>query len=169
MSALSCSEGLAEYRDWHGVCDTGITDLCIGGMNPGTSCTTDADCQDVLYVSGSEILPSSLYMVQTVKSGLCDPTNENSFSVPLGISTPLWGDIVDVASACPNGPPNGLAEIHDVLAALHKFQNLLCAPIKGRADVDPIVPNRKVDITDVLRISTAPGFPYPFTPPAACP
>jgi len=59
----------------------------------------------------------------------------------------------------------------DVTACLDKFKNAQGAPIKARCDVEPNVPDGKVNITtDVTQILDAfIGYPYPFPGPGTCP
>jgi hypothetical protein len=61
--------------------------------------------------------------------------------------------------------------VYDVTAAVDKFRNKFGAPIKPRADVDPNVPDGKINITsDVTRLVDAfAGDPYPFSGPGTCP
>ena len=48
---------------------------------------------------------------------------------------------------------------------LRKFSNLPGAPLKARADLEPALPDRRINITDVLAVIQGfVGGSYPFDP-----
>jgi hypothetical protein len=58
----------------------------------------------------------------------------------------------------------------DIAANADKFKDVPTAIILARADVNPAVPNERVDIADVANIVDAfKNLAYPFPGPAACP
>ena len=138
----------------------------------------DQYCHDfgsvgLLHVSDCEIVPEATYTVQAVAC-VADPGNETNYSDPLVITTSRWGDICglwDSENVRWSGPDGSIDVTLDVTACLEKFKNVLGAPIKARADVDPNVPDWKVNIsTDVTQILDAfKGYPYPFPGPGTCP
>ena len=125
----------------------------------------------VLHISDSHIVPSSVYEVRAIDC-TCDTTDLANLSPPKTISTsPVWGDLVQDCTACPCLPPEGSVDITtDVAATLNKFQNLSCAPITARADVEPMIPDQEINISDVTFVLNAfAGFRYPFGAPVGCP
>jgi len=121
----------------------------------------------LMHVTDREIVPGATYNVQAIDC-TADPGNEANYSDPLPINTSSWGNIcgpwdVDHWSA----PDESVDVTVDVTACLDKFKNAFGAPIKARADVDPDVPEWKINIsTDVTRILDAfRGQPYPFDGP----
>ncbi|MBI2452070.1 hypothetical protein HYV50_03250 [Candidatus Pacearchaeota archaeon] len=125
-----------------------------------------------IYVGGEEIIPGRNYQSQAIIEGCL--LDEGNFSAPLTISTVTkWGD---VAGPFQNGAytsPDGRVDIApDVLAILDKFSNKPTAPSKTRADIEPRIPDQKINITDISRdLDAFRGLPYPFTgaDPNECP
>jgi hypothetical protein len=123
-----------------------------------------------LHVTGAEVVPSSLYEVRQL-SIICQGNESNctAVSAPLIIRTSRWGD---VQSPFQQPAPAVLTQpnITDVAACVDKFKlNAPTALIMARTDVNPGIPNHKVDIADVASIVD--GFKnlaYPFTI-ASCP
>jgi len=110
-----------------------------------------------------------VYEVQVIVEG-CNIENPDAYSEPLALFVSRWGDIVGYKPA--NEPwtaPNGYVDIIDATAIIDKFTNELDAPIKSRADIDPEIVNRLVEIADANRCLNAfSGFPYPFSDPPIC-
>jgi hypothetical protein len=71
----------------------------------------------------------------------------------------------------PCGPADGhVGVITDAVAVLDKFQNLDGAPIKARCDLEPALPDRKINITDLnLVIDAFRGGDYSLAVPTPCP
>jgi hypothetical protein len=163
------------YMDWHGVCDTGF---CVGGGKPGESCAVDGDCQGIIHVSHQAIVPEGAYEIRSINQA-CDIATLGHFTSELSLVNSAWGDTVLNCSPDPElgcvpqicGPPNGTVDIvADTISILRKFQNLDCAPIKARVDLEPEVPDRKVGILEVLLdLGAFANDPYPFGPAVACP
>jgi hypothetical protein len=85
----------------------------------------------LLHVTGSAIVPSSLYDVERVDS-ICMGVEESctAVSAPLSISTTRWGDV-----ETPYNPPSQATQPNfgDIAALVKKFQSGSGAPIKARA------------------------------------
>ncbi len=113
-------------------------------------------------------MPDATYTVQAIYQG-CDTEDESDYSAPMSISTSQnWGDVTGDCSGSPCTPPDGIVDVVDVSAIQDKFANVIDLP-KARADLDPDVPNRKVDFMDTLRVlDAAGGLSYPFDGPAEC-
>ncbi len=115
---------------------------------------------DTLYVYGADVVPSSLYEVQTI-------VNLYPSSI-ITVETALWGDVV-----APFNPPSISSQpnLADVLAIADKWLGAV-DPIKSRAQLQGNVfdPNQSVGIADVLKCVDAwLGVAYPFNDPQTCP
>ena len=68
-------------------------------------------------------------------------------------------------------PPDGTVGVtSDVTAILDKFKNLPGAVAKARADIEPALPDQRINITDVTYcLDGFLGLPYPFPAPGECP
>ncbi|MBI3834995.1 MAG: hypothetical protein HY287_11760 [Planctomycetes bacterium] len=123
-----------------------------------------------LHISGVEVVPSSTYDVRQFSSTCLG--NENTctgVSSTLRISTSRWGDVLAPFQA-PSPAPLTQPNVTDIAAAVDKFKSVPTAIIVARADVNPAIPNERVDIADVANIVD--GFKnlaYPYPGPAACP
>lgn len=154
------------YTNWQGTCTGGA---CLGGINLGAGCSTDADCKAVVHVSGSGIVPSGAYDVQIVDEG-CSASHEGNYSVPLTLNTSRWGDLVSDCFVDYCGPPNDITDFIDIMAVVDKFKNLPGAPSKARADLAPGTTNRIIDFIDIgVIVEAFRNFPYTFPGPGECP
>jgi hypothetical protein len=85
----------------------------------------------LLHVSGSAIVPSSVYDVEAVDES-CTGNEENCIAVTPAISlgTTRWGDVAEAYN-----PPAITAQpdVADIAAMVAKFRSLPGAPIKARA------------------------------------
>ncbi|RME40369.1 MAG: hypothetical protein D6788_03430 [Planctomycetota bacterium] len=117
---------------------------------------------------GEFIVPSGVYTVQVVADD-CPVADETSFSDPLQITNPIWGDLVEDCAVQPCKPPNDdVGVTTDVTAVLDKFKNKPTGARKARADVEPGVVDFQINISDVTRTLDAfRGSPYPFGPSGA--
>ncbi len=106
--------------------------------NPATFMSASLQCEPyyanwstiaALHITGSEIVPSSLYDVQTIEEGR-DISQESKYSAPLSITTSRWGDVVE-----PFNPPGDTTQpdFGDIAALVSKFKSAIDAPIKARA------------------------------------
>ena len=130
-----------------------------------------ADCQ-TLHVTGCAIEPTSVYFVAAV--------NDNVVSPVLLVATALqpaggkfWGDAVGNFDGIGWTPPQGVANIDDVVAAIRTFSGgQVVAPVPGSSvahvsipDVEPGNINTVVNFADVfLLIKAFQGQAYPFGP-----
>ncbi len=113
------------------------------------------------------IVPEGTYEIQAIHVS-CGVTDESSFSAPLAVTTSLWGDLAGVFDAA-NGvwsPPDGSVDVpFDLVAILDGFASTPSAPLKVRTDIEPSIPDQKINITDATRALDAfSGFSYPFVP-----
>ncbi|MBI3834345.1 MAG: hypothetical protein HY287_08460 [Planctomycetes bacterium] len=123
-----------------------------------------------LQVSGVEVVPSSAFDIRQFASSCQGSENTcAAVSSALRINTGRWGDILAPFQG-PSPAPLTQPNITDVAAAVDKFKSVPTAIIVARADVNPAVPNERVDIADIANIVD--GFKslaYPFPGPSACP
>ena len=124
----------------------------------------------LLHVSDDIIVPGGSYSVQVVNR-TCEASLEGSFSAPLVVSTSRWGDIggpFDPTTGRWAAPDDRVDVVFDAVAILGKFANEAGAPSKQRADIQPAVPDRIIDILDVVFVIDAfRGSTYPFEPVSA--
>ena len=127
----------------------------------------------VLHVTGSEIVPSSLYNVEVLAASCSCPSNEancTAVSSPLEITTTRWGNVESPYQRGSIPQP----DFGDVSALVNKFKSAPGAPIKTRA---LLVPN---DISTLINVDVGfdqisacvdafKGLPYPFTPASCSP
>ncbi len=158
----------------------------LSGKDDGTPPTFAAaslGCEPVFADFGSlgtthvwheAIVPGGSYSLR-VLGDLCDVNNAANLSAPLALSTTRWGDAVgpfDGDAGSWTAPDGNVSVAFDVVAILDKFSNRPSAPLKSRADIEPGVPDRKVNITDVTRgLDAFSGQAFPFAPNnvAPCP
>ncbi len=159
--------------DWHGACDGGT---CAGGLNPGSSCTEDADCADFVHIYHEGVIPEGEYDVQVLEES-CAVTEDDNYSAPLTVIQNVWGDI---CGAGPGGACSGVADgvpdvAQDVIGCIGKFQNIN-AMQKSRADLVPgddginNGPDFKVTIAGdcLFALDAFSGLPYTSTPGDPC-
>jgi hypothetical protein len=125
---------------------------------------------DMIHVYDETIVPNGMYEVQAVNE-TCDLVPENNYSAKLVVATSAWGDVCDQWNGTSWDPPNEQVDlVYDVTAILDKFKNSAGAPVKARADLEPALPDQKVNMTDVtVAIDAFGGYPYPFSTPDPCP
>ncbi len=126
---------------------------------------TDWSTYGTIHVHHRDIIPSGTYHIQEIKYQ-CDRAKERNYSVPLELTTSMWGDVVSNCITTPCGPPDGTVGIPtDVTAVLDKFKNLRGAPIKARCDIEPSEPDLVINVPDVMyALDAFRGFGYPFEP-----
>jgi len=124
---------------------------------------------DVLYVTGAEVIPSSMYDVQILPEA-CDGTAEPSYSAALQLSTARWGDVgepLQEPSPASRSQPNVL----DISAAVDKLKDVPTALHKPRIqlqenDPDPTASINVLEISFTVDAVKAAG--YPFAGPSSC-
>jgi choice-of-anchor B domain-containing protein len=127
---------------------------------------------DVLHISDADISSGSFYEIRAVNCSCFKSVPNDSFSEPLVYQTSQWGDLSGGLPAdCPRTvPDNSVDLILDCVAILNKFANDSCAMLKSRADIEPHIPDQRINITDVLQcVNAFSGLPYPFPAPVGCP
>ncbi len=116
------------------------------------------------------IVPGGSYSVQVISDD-CDALLEENYSLAVGVQAESWGDLCgtfDVGSGTWQ-PPDGSVDVAtDVVACLDKFANAATALAKTRCDLEPALPDLKINITDVVMILDAfGGAVYLLDPPPA--
>ncbi len=119
-----------------------------------------------VYVFDEAILPGGTYGIQAIDED-CVLSLEHGYSTPLLLTAGPWGDICGPCDDSAWDPPDGSVDVTtDVTAVLDKFKNAPGAPIKARSDIEPSVPDLKVNISDAVFILDAfRGESYPFSGP----
>lgn len=85
----------------------------------------------MLHVTGSAIVPSSMYEVTNVGAACMGIESTcTAVSVPVQVATTRWADV-----ETPFNPPSGTTQpdLGDVSAMVNKFKSTPGAPIKARA------------------------------------
>ncbi|MCO6438229.1 MAG: trypsin-like peptidase domain-containing protein [Phycisphaerae bacterium] len=126
----------------------------------------------VIHIGDCAIVPGAQYGIRATFDG-------TNFSDEYGVSTTpqpsdgrLWGDTVgsfDSGTQTWN-PPNGTVNGFDIVAVLERFANDPSAPHMTWVDVNPQIPDKVANGTDVLQVVNAfSQGPYPFVTPDNCP
>jgi hypothetical protein len=129
---------------------------------------TDWSTVGLLHVIGAEIIPSSVYELQSVPEE-CSIAVELNYSTALTVVTGRWGDI-----EAPYSPPaaSQQPDLDDVSSLVNKFKGALGAPIKVRtllADQTPD-PAPDVDFEHIAAcVDAFKGVPYPYAVLPSCP
>ena len=123
----------------------------------------------VVHVGDDEIFPESDYDIQAVQE--LGEEDEDLYSDALRVSTvDDWGDVVGAKDqsgvwTCPDGVVN----MNDINAVLEAYQGAQSAPPLVQADIDPAVPNKVVNMSDLARVIAAfETGTYPFDAPDPC-
>ena len=132
----------------------------------------DWGAEELVYITGPEIVPSSVYQLQFVDEHcLAAQVGEDGFSTPLLVQTARWADaalpVQDPEAPSPNQP-----NILDVSALVDKLKGIVTAPPRVRAQLQPDAPEpaSPMNILDVATgVDALKGFPYPFSGPSPCP
>jgi len=124
----------------------------------------------VFYIAGAEIVPSSQYDVHSFAQSCAtmEPTCTD-FSAPLRLITARSGDV-----EAPFNPPSTTTQpdVTDVAQVVNKFKNLLGAPVKAIAQLQPNLTELNADINalDVVAVVDAvKQKAYAFSGPCPCP
>lgn len=131
---------------------------------------TDWGAIGTVYVYGDAIVPDGTYDVQAISQD-CASTGVQRFSLSVAFESPRWGDVVGDCRTTPCSAPNGEVDMSfDVVSIMNKFRALPGAPIKTRVDLEPNVPDRLINITDVTAaVDAFRGLEYRFAGPSGCP
>lgn len=127
----------------------------------------------LLHVTGSAIVPSSVYEVENL-AGACAGAETDcvAVSAPLTIATTRWGDV-----DAPYNPPSTTIQpdVADIGALVNKFRSAPGAPIKARALLAGEAGNPFGEITPTVLgvdllfshisacVDAFRGLPYPYT------
>ena len=123
----------------------------------------------MLHVTGSAIVPSSLYEVANVGSSCAGVEgNCTAVSIPISLTTTRWADV-----EVPYNPPSETAQpdVGDISALVAKFRSAPTSPIKARAliagdDASGNIASLSVDLgfTHIAAcVDAFRGKPYPYT------
>ena len=125
-----------------------------------------------VHIYHQGIVPGGVYTIQLVDS-LCSLATDDWFSDPLVATLSAWGDttgILDLGAEAWLEPDGRVDVTSDTTACLDKFKNSQFAPNKVRCDLEPIVIDHIINITDISLILEAfQGDAYPFAPLPADP
>ncbi len=125
---------------------------------------------DTLHVIGAEIVPQSTYAIQAIhESCVAGLSNEQSYSVPLMLTTMDWGDMVEVFAG-PGAPSQ--PDFRDIAAEVASFLQSPDAIGKARTQLRPNVPRVTLpvdfkDISDLVQAFL--GQSYHYEGPCVCP
>ena len=104
-----------------------------------------------IHVLGRGIVPGGTYHVQAVRE-TCPAAINASYSLPLALATSRWGDLVGQCSSTPCSAPDGIINVSaDIVAILDKFMERDGAVVKVRADIEPALPDRVINISDAVQ------------------
>lgn len=129
---------------------------------------TDWSTVGLLHVIGAEIVPSSVYELQSIPE-VCSIAAESNYSTTLTVVTARWGDI-----ETPFNPPaaSQQPDLVDISALLNKFKSALGAPIKSRALLAGDIPDLAPDVGFehiAACVDAFKGLPYPYAGLSSCP
>lgn len=125
----------------------------------------------MLEVTDLDVRPGRTYTVQGIREGA--PLNDElKYAAAVNIATvPLWGDVAGPFAGDHWLPPDGFVNINDVTALVHVFESRPFAPPLSWGDLADAVPNKMVNVADILRVVQAfgGGNNYPYPNPQNCP
>ena len=134
----------------------------------------------IVHVYGDKIVPSegphnnplsisyTTYLVQAIPQG-CSVVDESAFSEPVSVRTSKWGDIVRAFGQGVQNIPDGKVELIDYMSVINKFEDAPGTLSKTQTDLDPTIPNRIIDILDIIQaVDAFQGIAYPFAGPTGC-
>lgn len=120
-----------------------------------------------LHLFGEDVVPGGVYAIQAVEEA-CGAVLVATDAPALNLVNSAWGDVAgpfDPVAEQWTGPDQRVDVVTDILAVLDKFSNRPNAPSKVRCDVEPTVPDQRVNISDMTHLIEAfRSRPYPFTP-----
>ena len=124
-----------------------------------------------IHVYAPGIVPGGLYEVQAIDDG-ASILDEVNFSDPLTVATGMWGDVagpIDVDTVLWTAPDGRTQVIPDLVAVIDSFGSRPGAPMKALADLEPQIPDQKINISDLVQVLDGiRGLRYPFDAPEPC-
>ncbi len=129
----------------------------------------DWSAMPIFSMYGAEMVPSSVYTIDAFDEACGDYDNPACYSAPWMIKTGRWGDVVPPFASL-NGPTQ--PDFLDIAGTVDKFKDVVGAPRKSRAQLqpnvaDPSVPVNFADITAAVEAFRGAGYPFPG--PTPCP
>lgn len=123
----------------------------------------------VLQVFDAAIVPGGLYTVEAI-SASCFSIGAENYSLPFRTVTGDWGDVVGECGTLVCGVPDGTVDItSDIVSILNRFGNRPGAPPKVSVDLEPNIPDQKINISDVVfALDAFRGLEYPFPGRSDC-
>jgi hypothetical protein len=126
-----------------------------------------------IWVIGAEIMPSSTYSVKAFSENCRDIEDTCTHtSAAVTMYTRRSGDVDAVYQDLNPGGPLTQPNAIDLTGVVNKFKNVVGAPVKCRAQLQPNVPDLNADINalDIVAVVDAiKGLAYPFAGPCPCP
>ena len=124
---------------------------------------------EVVHVGDASIVPGSRYEVRAVDC-IDGDINRDVCSESLTVSTSKYGDTILSCAGCPCEPPEGIVNVIDCKAIADRFVSASCAPIKARVDIEPGIPDRVINVTDLVAcfFTGFPGVDYSLSEPQRC-
>lgn len=123
----------------------------------------------VLHVTGCPIVPAANYEFRTTFDQLL-------FSPPFAASTAaqpagkFYGDSVGDLVGLSWNPPDGFANVNDILASVQYFNGAPSKPHFTVVDLHDQEPNEHINVTDILlSVLAVGGSSYPYAVPGGCP
>jgi hypothetical protein len=168
--ANGCVRWVGRPRPFLEVQDSPIFWAFIRARLQCTPVYLDWGAEGIVHVVGAEIVPSSTYEVQNVSSACAGMEASCALvSPPLTMKTARSGDIAEAFN-----PPSATTQPDaiDVTQLVNKFKNVIGAPNKAIAQLQPNLPELNADINalDIVAVVDAvKGFGYPFGGPCPCP
>ena len=122
-----------------------------------------------VQVFDAAIVPGGSYTVEAI-SASCFSIGSENYSLPFRTATGHWGDVVGECENLGCGVPDGAVDItSDIVAILNRFGNRPGAPPKVSVDLEPNIPDQKINISDVVfALDAFRGLEYPFAGRSDC-
>ena len=118
-----------------------------------------------VQVYHENIIPDGKYALEAIDL-LCDRSVAINYSPALTLNMGGWGDVSGLfVDGQWTEPDETVAITSDIIALIAKFSNRPNALIKARSDLEPSLPDQRINIADITRALDAfRGLPYPFSP-----
>jgi len=123
---------------------------------------TDWSEEGVVHIYNQSILAGGTYLIQVIDER-CEVDDEARFSDPLEVATSVCGDIARPFFGGWPPPDDSVDVPFDIVPILDKFSILPGAPITGRVDLEPSLPDQLINIGDaVIALDAFRGMPCPL-------